>query len=974
LNGGGSGYDKVVDSGFGDDWVKTNGGDDTIDAGVGQDTAIGGEGNDTYVWSLGDAHYTDANGDFVVGIDIIDDASIASYETDRLELKEVDSDQVTLTRTTGSDDLIITIGANGVGGTITVQNQFENINNGKGIEEIAFADGVVWGLDDIITQTTVSGTSVGDTLNGISDYDESFYGNAGADVIDANGGDDILVGGLGYDSLNGGNGNDLYYWSSGDGSDIVNDDGVSTTETDTLVLTDINSADVTLLRNGEDLQVAIDEDHDGVADEVIVVQERFSANGDGSGIEIIEFADGVRTSVLSGTIAEAYVWGTGSSDGSLNGWAYTDTIYGFSGADSISGNGGDDLLVGGNGLDTLDGGAGSDTYHWSAGHGYDVIRDTDTDLAETDTLVFTDIASDDVLLTHNSGGNDLHITVLSTGEIITVEDQFVSTQNGKGLEAISFSDGVTWLLDDIYGYTSVLGDLEIDPQVSNSNQDTLNGVGDFDENFYGLTGNDTINAGAGDDFIVGGLGDDVLNGGDGNDTYQWSTGSGEDEINDDGTSALETDRLVLNGVQPADVTLTRVSGTDDLMITIATTNGDKVLTVEGQFKDADAGYGLEAIEFADGTVWLIADIVGNTLVQGDASDNTLIGESSFDETFEGYLGVDTINAGFGDDQISGGLGDDILDGEQGSDTYIWSSGDGDDVIDDDGTSINDFDRLVLTNIDADDVMLERVVGSDDLTVVINGTARITLKDQYLSSSTTEGIEIIEFADDVWSLDKILSSVVLVGSNSGETINSSDLTDVIEGRGGADIINGKGGDDILIGGYGADTLNGGAGVDTASYEDAANGVEIDLGLMGPQIGGFGDVHKDDTLIDIENVTGSNLEDVLSGDDGANILTGNDGDDLISGGGGYDVINGGRGDDSLNGGSGKDEFLFAIGDGADFITDFEDALDVLIIEDLTFTDLVISQNGSDTLIELDSFTSITLEGVISSDVTEDDFKFV
>src|SRR4029078_12036996 len=73
---------------------------------------------------------------------------------------------------------------------------------------------------------------------------------------------------------------------------------------------------------------------------------------------------------------------------------------------------------------------------------------------------------------------------------------------------------------------------------------------------------------------------------------------------------------------------------------------------------------------------------------------------------------------------------------------------------------------------------------------------------------------------------------------------------------------------------------------------------------------------DTLIGIENLSGTVLDDVLIGDDGDNwlqgaadnCLSGGSGNDTISGNGGNDLIEVGAGNHSLSGGSGADTLSF------------------------------------------------------------------
>jgi Ca2+-binding RTX toxin-like protein len=61
---------------------------------------------------------------------------------------------------------------------------------------------------------------------------------------------------------------------------------------------------------------------------------------------------------------------------------------------------------------------------------------------------------------------------------------------------------------------------------------------------------------------------------------------------------------------------------------------------------------------------------------------------------------------------------------------------------------------------------------------------------------------------------------------------------------------------------------------------------------------------DTLINIENLTGSNFNDTLTGNTLANILNGGAGNDALTGGAGNDSLIGAVGNDTLNGGAGND----------------------------------------------------------------------
>lgn len=146
------------------------------------------------------------------------------------------------------------------------------------------------------------------------------------------------------------------------------------------------------------------------------------------------------------------------------------------------------------------------------------------------------------------------------------------------------------------------------------------------------------------------------------------------------------------------------------------------------------------------------------------------------------------------------------------------------------------------------------------------------------------------------------------------------------------------------------FNGGDGKDMISYQRQdsddflrGRGVLVNLYDKYATTGGG----REETLINIENATGTSYADtitggngnnVLKGMDGQDVLNGRDGDDKLQGGNGGDNLHGGDNDDKLIGGkgqdllegqSGTDTFIFqsikdsAVGDKRDVITDFSQA---------------------------------------------------
>ena len=134
---------------------------------------------------------------------------------------------------------------------------------------------------------------------------------------------------------------------------------------------------------------------------------------------------------------------------------------------------------------------------------------------------------------------------------------------------------------------------------------------------------------------------------------------------------------------------------------------------------------------------------------------------------------------------------------------------------------------------------------------------------------------------------------IVGTTGNDTIGGTSGNDTIDGGAGAD---------TLTGGAGNDTLDGGAGTDTASYGGSSPaGVVAELWRGLVSFDGWGTA---DTLIGIENLSGSQQADLLAGDNAANRLEGDLGNDSLYGAGGNDTLVGGQGADFIDAGAGID----------------------------------------------------------------------
>ena len=179
----------------------------------------------------------------------------------------------------------------------------------------------------------------------------------------------------------------------------------------------------------------------------------------------------------------------------------------------------------------------------------------------------------------------------------------------------------------------------------------------------------------------------------------------------------------------------------------------------------------------------------------------------------------------------------------------------------------------------------------------------------------------------------LGNDYIFGGGGNDILNGDQNNDEIEGGDGNDEIEGGDGNDILIGGIGFDTIdgdggnddiydddydtfsgnreyiNGGGGIDTLYFINRANTDWITIVHLEDQFGNIRDIqnsttYASETILNIENVSGSQTTDWIWGDSNNNILEGNGGNDELHGGSGNDGLYGGDGDDRLYGGSGAD----------------------------------------------------------------------
>jgi Ca2+-binding RTX toxin-like protein len=316
-------------------------------------------------------------------------------------------------------------------------------------------------------------------------------------------------------------------------------------------------------------------------------------------------------------------------------------------------------------------------------------------------------------------------------------------------------------------------------------------------------------------------------------------------------------------------------------------DGDDTIEISGAgISRVDGNDGLDLVSYrlAESGVFL-------NFATGTHSGSAAAGDVFTDiEQFEGTQHDDTIVAGSqglvfkglgGNDSLYGGAGDDIFEGGAGADTINGQ-------------------------------------GGRDFAIYMESTEAVAVN---LSTRTAAGGDAT--GDTLISIDN------LVGSELGDTLTGSKTANYIFGYRGNDFLYGAEGDDSLEGGRGADLIEGGSGSDLVTYDHSFAGVYVNL-TTGSLSGGHAD---GDTLIGIENLAGSDYNDILIGDSFSNAIIGELGDDQLQGAAGADSIIGGVGNDTLYGDLGNDSLYGSSGSN--------------LLDGGLGNDLLVSESSTDTL---------------------------
>ncbi len=704
--------------------------------------------------------------------------------------------------------------------------------------------------------------------------DDSIYGTFEDDHLLGGSGNDLLVGQGGDDILDGGTGNDTFLQLEGSNEAIIVTlgDGTGTSDAQT---------------------TSSDE-----GDDILLNLENYISEGESSGDYRF---------VIGGVFANTIK--TGAARDVITGMGGDDLIDGGEEADLLIGGDGSDIIVGGDGNDFIISGGtpqAGDTDHYDGGEGNvdvlsyqssrsSVISDLPTSILSLRGTVYTSGVFNDVLDNLSTNGTVRIDAETGIIEHLNSLGAVIATDTSTGFETYIGSDND----DIIYGYLT---------RESGTGNRTIKG-GNGNDQLY-MRNSNIVEGGNGDDTIYitpdgsggevsGGAGNDTLDisaigdarvslapqsGGSSDLTLRLHSATFDGQIGPGGTTPgsvpaffqLSLDSIENFTLGDFDDFIDLDSAVGSLTLNIDTGGGNDRVYIDRGTIDLELGAGNDWVQISD---------VAN--VDGGADDD--------------YIEILQSNANA---VIDGGAGNDIIMiREHGGANAITHGGDG-------------FDTLAFFDF---------LNGAAIRVELLRGTAD-TLFD--LGGSNYNFVQT-----DLTSIERVVGSEgadQLIGSNSGEELIGREGRDFLDGLDGRDILYGGDDRDRLEGGGGADFIHGGLGndiidgetnsdpteaeADTVSYEtayrdtvtgglvaNAFGGVTVDLAA-----GTASGAHGNDTILNIENVIGSNNDDAISGNGVANVLNGGIGDDYLAGRGGDDLFSL-DGSDWAEGGTGNDTFL-------------------------------------------------------------------
>ena len=702
--------------------------------------------------------------------------------------------------------------------------------------------------DKIITASNKNATVISGAGN-----DSVIVSGTGDVVVEAGSGDDVVRiastaqsimtvnAGVGNDTIYSNGGSNVFLYQTGDGDDVIHGyDGYneiqisgssySTTTAGNDVIIQVGTGSISLV-GAKDKTLNIKVGKDSLPAGISISGEILTASSVFSGEEI-DLADYSSVTKVNATALTRGV-----------------TIVGSAAKNSMKGGKGADTISGGGGNDTVSLGGGADVYIYSSGN--DLIQDyaaADKIKLASASITGSSLSGSDVVLKTSGGnltvknGKSKAITVIDASGNETTKTYPESTLPvGISVSGAVLTAGVTFTGNkiDLADYAST---------VTKVNATALTrGV-----TIVGSAAKNSIKGGTGADTIYGGAGNDTVSLGGGADVYVYSSGN---DLIQDYTAGADKIKLA-----SASITGASLSGSNVVLkttggnLTVKNGKGKSITVIDSRGTETTKVYPETSSDTLPAglsydsakKVLTVGTSYGGAAIdlKNYATTTKTVDASKFTKAIKitGTSRAESLVGGSKADTLNGGKGNDTLKGNGGNDVFVYSSGDGADVIADFSTG----DKISLASgsvsgasLKSSDMIFK--IGSGTLTVKNGKGKEISVGSAiyydnliYDAKKTAvtlgSGFNGTLGASDYYSKTKTINAASstkalnIVGNSQANSIFGGSKADTISGGKGNDTLTGNGGNDVFV--YGS-----GDGKDViADYTAGTDKIKISSGTI------------------------------------------------------------------------------------------------------------------------------------------------